>query len=79
MMTTLDGLTGYEKGVVARALLARLIKQGCLADHTDDDQGLEITIPVKNWQLKLLACFSEGTRSEEPDWQELSKKLRGLR
>lgn len=50
-----DFLSGYEKGVVARALLQCLIKRGRLEGHPDD---FEIVVPVNQQLLALLARFS---------------------
>lgn len=58
-MDHFDDLNCYEKGVVARMLLERLIKQGRLQASLDIDEGVEIVIPVARWQMQMLAMFSE--------------------
>lgn len=58
-MKDVDDLDGYERGVVARALLERLIKQGRLEERQDQGRPFEIVIPVSQSQLRLLALFSE--------------------
>ncbi|MEZ5932018.1 MAG: hypothetical protein R3F54_08715 [Alphaproteobacteria bacterium] len=58
-MDYFDDLDGYEKGVVARMLLGRLIKQGRLQRSLESREGREIAIPVSMWQLQMLARFSE--------------------
>lgn len=61
-MKDVDDLDGYEWGVVARALLERLIKQGRLEERQDQGRPFEIVIPVSHSQLRLLALFSEDGR-----------------
>ena len=61
-MDYFDDLSGYEKGIVARMLLGRLIKQGRLQRSLESCDGLEVVIPVTGWQLQMLARFSEGAR-----------------
>jgi len=62
-MDDFDDLNGYEKGVVARMLLGRLIKQGCLQRSLESCDELEVVIPVRGWQLQMLAMFSEDARN----------------
>ena len=64
-MTAFNELTGYEKGLAARALLRQLIKQGRFAEPEGSQQDPEIVIPVKRWQLQLLACFSDDSELTE--------------
>ncbi len=63
-MIDFEKLNGYEKGVLARALLRRLIKQGRLDQTTDNGMPFEIVIPATEWQLELLAKFSDETEDE---------------
>jgi len=71
-MTVFESLSVYEKGVVAQFLLQDLIKQGRFGNTIGDEP--EIIIPVKKWQLDLLACFCRELvrgdalplRSEQP-------------
>ena len=55
VMTVFESLSVYEKGVAAQFLLEDLIKQGRFGDA--GGEGPEIIIPIKKWQLELLACF----------------------
>ncbi|MGI9450091.1 MAG: hypothetical protein ACR2QH_05550 [Geminicoccaceae bacterium] len=50
-MADLNHTSGYLIGVLARFLLKRLIKQGRLEEQPDDDQPLEIVMPVSRRQL----------------------------
>ena len=61
-MNIFKNATGYEKGLIARFLLQILIKQGSLEEINCTPN---IVTPVKPWQLRLLANFSEDmvTRS----------------
>ena len=77
-MSSLDEFTGYEKGVVARALLECLIKQGNLIDITENDQEFEIRLCVHRWHLELLACFSDEVQSARQEQQKLLEKLKKL-
>ena len=60
-MVEFEKLNGYEKGVLARALLRRLIKQGRLDQSTDGDMPFEVVISATQWQLELLAKFSDDS------------------
>lgn len=60
-----DDLNGYEKGAVARAFLNGLIKQGYLERMPSDNSPGEITIAIRQWQLELLARFSDDGREME--------------
>ena len=57
-----DDLDGYEKGVVARALLKGLIKQGYL-DESPDLLKPEIVIPIEQDQMKLLSLFADDAKA----------------
>ena len=56
-MSVFDELNGYEKGVTARAFLEQLISQGRFNKSPKGEETEEIIIPMKPWQLELLACF----------------------
>ena len=56
-MSIFEELNGYEKGVTARAFLEQLIGQGRFGKSPNDGDGQEIIIPMRPWQLELLACF----------------------
>lgn len=64
VMVEFEKLNGYEKGVLARALLRRLIKQGRLDQGKDDSMPFEVVIPATEWQLELLAKFSDDLEEE---------------
>ena len=57
-MDAFGDLNGYERGVVARALLRLLIKQASLEKTLDQTHLFEVVIPVTKCQLTLLSCFS---------------------
>jgi hypothetical protein len=60
-------LSGYEKGVVARAFLKHLIgKASILADPGDNAAGA-IAISVMNWDLGLLAQVANDVEGPEPE------------
>lgn len=56
-MSVFGDLNGYEKGVTARAFLEQLISQGRFGKSPYGEQDQEIIIPIKPWQLQLLAYF----------------------
>ena len=79
-MTKLNVLTSYQKGVVARALLAKLIKQGRLEEPLADDRRFEILIPVSEQMLELLACFCEEDQAvidDKPKRNDKSNQFSG--
>jgi len=57
-----DELDGYEKGVVARALLKGLIKQGYLEENPDLHKP-KIVIPIEQFQMKLLSLFADNANA----------------
>ena len=63
----LGDLNGYEKGVVARALINNLIKQGRLERTPGDGAPGEIVFSVHQCHLELLARFCEDGRSVETE------------
>lgn len=74
-------LNGYEKGAVTRAFLNNLIKQGYLDSILSDNFPGEVSFLIHQWQLELLARFSEdGDPTEGDDDKEiLLNKLCQLR
>ena len=68
-------LDWYEKGVVARAVLNVLIKQGSLSTLPRKGSPGEIVIPVHHWQLQLLARFSDADDAVDDDKEILLDKL----
>ncbi|MGI9484487.1 MAG: hypothetical protein ACR2RF_01105 [Geminicoccaceae bacterium] len=76
-----DDLSGYEKGVLARALLGELIRQGgSVRDPSDSCPG-EISFSIQKWQLELLAhfCKDDGPEEADDDDEILLDKLCQLR
>lgn len=74
--TVFNDLDGYEKGVVARALLQGMIKRGFIEDRpSENGQISEIVIPVEQWQMELLACFSGETGPAEADLENIREVL----
>lgn len=63
-MDDFDRLDGYEKGVVARMLLDRLVKQGSLQQSEEGRGEFTVVIPVAMWQLQMLARYSDD--SDDP-------------
>jgi len=70
----MSDLDGYEKGVAARVLLEKLIKQGRLAASPDNDEGVDLVIPLRRWQLEMLAAFSEGASHLSAHVGDLSQR-----
>ena len=58
-----DNLDGYEKGVVARALLKSIIKQCKVGSFPEPDGRETIILRPKNWQLRLLDLYADGAKS----------------
>ena len=54
-----DDLSGYEKGVLARALTKSLVKQGHLETIPNEKVPGRINISIEEWQLRLLARLNE--------------------
>ena len=63
----MSDLDGYEIDVAARVLLERLVKQGRLVASPDSDESVDLVIPLRHWQLEMLAAFSE--RASHPNAQ----------
>jgi hypothetical protein len=57
-MLCIDGLTPYEKGVVARWLLSELIGKAKVV--TEGSDAFVVTIGIPKWQLRILAHFCGG-------------------
>lgn len=72
-MVEFEKLNGYEKGVLARALLRRLIKQGRLDQSTDGEMPFEVVISATQWQLELLAKFSDDSDEGLPHLEPSSE------
>lgn len=71
-----DSFTGYEKGVAARALLESLTKKSHLeVVPSEDKQGEIMMLPINQWQLEFLSCFSEQVRQEKKERQKLREIL----
>ncbi len=67
LLDQFGNLSGYEKGVVARAFLKSLVRQGSLEAAPTDKTPGEIFISVERWQLDLLARFSNDVEHAEPE------------
>ena len=73
-----DDLDGYEKGLVARAFLDNLIKQGSLEAVPKGGKPGEIVFSVENWHLELLARFSDDISAVKTEEDILREKLRRI-
>ena len=71
-MDDFENLNGYEKGCVARMLLSRLVKQGRFLRSLETHGDIEIAIPLDQWQLRLLAKFSENSVSRASESESAS-------
>jgi hypothetical protein len=58
-MLGLVKLTKHEKGLIARALLMCLIKQGRFGKSDEVGEDQEIIIRLRPWQIKMLGIFHQ--------------------